>query len=136
MANTSNLPSVKTFKYEDYPKSPEWFRNFLVSLNYFATPVYQIINGGITYQNTISPQIYTATVTAPAAGDTTFNFTNPIKIQPQAVLLGNIYEQGDSAAHPSLETCVYWHISQNVIYIDSIPNLTPSTTYVITLAIL
>jgi hypothetical protein len=133
--NSSNLPTNQNFKFEDFPGAEQWFAQFLSSLNLFVQPVYQILNGGVTYQNLTIPRIYTVTTTTPASGDVAFNFTNPLKIQPSAVLIGNIYELGQTSVHPTSATSVYWHISQGTIYVDNIPNLTTSTTYVITLIV-
>lgn len=133
--NSSNLPTSHQFKFEDYPDAPAYFAQFLSALNLFVDPVYQILNGGISTQNLIAPRMFTKIITTPASGDVTFNFVNPLRIQPSAVVIGNIYEQGDPSAHPTNPTCVYWHISQGSIYIDNIPNLTAATAYVITLAV-
>ncbi len=134
--NTSNLPTTRLFRFEDFPGAPKWFSEFLSALNLFVGPVYQILNGGVTYQNLTIPQLYTTTITAPASGSVTFNFTNPLKIVPSAVLLGNVYVSGQPSSHPISASCVFWHFSQGTIYIDNIPNLTTSITYVLTLAVL
>lgn len=134
--NTSNLPTAHTFKFEDYPGAPQFFAQFLNSLNLFVDPVYNILNGGITYQNLAAPKLFTKIITTPASGNVTFNFVNPLRIAPSAVLIGNIYEQGDPSAHPTDATCAYWHVSQGNIYIDNIPNLSTSQTYVIQLVVL
>lgn len=134
--NQSNLPTSRTFKFEDFPGAEQWFQQFLNSLNLFVDPVYQILNGGITYQNMMIPKTFTKVITTPAAGAVTFNFTNPLRITPNAVLLGNVYVNGYPSTHPASATCAYWHFSQGSIYIDDIPNLTASTTYVITLVVL
>lgn len=134
--NTSNLPTSRLFRFEDFPGAEEWFGQFLQALNLFVDPVYQVLNGGVTYQNLTVPQLYTATITAPASGPVTFSFTNPIRIAPRAVLLGNVYKSSSPATHPSLASCVYWHFSQGTVYVDDIPNLTASTQYVITLVVL
>jgi len=134
--NTSNLPTNQEFKFENYPGAEQWFQQFLNSLNLFTTAVYGILNGGVTYQNLTVPKVYTKTITTPASGPVTFNFTNPLRIQPQAVLLGNVYVNGNPSSHPSSASNVYWHVSQGAIYVDDIPNLTASTTYVITLVVL
>lgn len=134
--NTSNLPTNQEFKFENYPGAEQWFQQFLNSLNLFTTAVYQILNGGVTYQNLTVPKTLTRTVTTPASGPVTFSFTNPLRIQPQAVLLGNVYVNGNPSSHPTDASCVYWHLSQGSIYVDDIPNLTASTTYVITLVVL
>lgn len=134
--NQSNLPTNRTFKFEDYPDAEKWFAQFLISLNLFVDPVYQILNGGIGYQNLVVPQLYTKVITAPATGSTTFNFTNPLKIAPSAVLIGNVYVNGNPSSHPTSPAVVYWHFSQGSIYIDDILNLTASTTYAVTLVVL
>lgn len=134
--NTSNLPTNQEFKFENYPGADQWFQQFLSSLNLFTTAVYGILNGGVTYQNLTVPKTYTKTITTPDSGPVTFNFTNPLRIQPTSVIVGNVYVNGQPSSHPSDSTCVYWHVSQGTIYVDDIPNLTTSTTYVITLVVL
>lgn len=134
--NNSNLPTTFNFKNEDYPDAPNYFYNFLSSLNLFIGPVYSVLNGGITYQNLQIPQIYTKTITAPAAGNVTFSFTSVVKIVPSSVLIGNVYVSGNTSSHPTNEVGVFWHYSQGTIYIDNITNLTPSTMYVVTLVVL
>lgn len=134
--NASNLPTIYNFKFEDYPGAPQWFAHFLSSLYLFVNPVYQILNGGVAYQNLQVPKLYTLTVTAPASGNTTFNFKNPLTISPTAVLLGNVYQSGNPSTHPSSPAQVYWHFSQGTIYVDNITNLTASTTYVVSLVVL
>lgn len=133
--NFSNLPTSRQFKFEDFPGAEQWFAQFLNALNLFVDPVYQILNGGVTYQNLLIPKTFTKIITTPASGATTFNFTNPIRITPQAVLLGNVYVNGNPSSHPSSATCVYWHFSQGTIYVDDIPNLTAATTYSVTLVV-
>lgn len=133
--NNSNLPTTQSFKFEDYAGAPQWFAQFLTALNLFVNPVSQILDGAITYQNLQIPKLFTKVITTPAAGEVAFNFTNPLRIQPSSVVIGNISENGQPSIHPTDASCVYWHLSQNVIYIDNIPNLTTSTTYVVTLSI-
>lgn len=133
--NNSNLPSVQSFKFEDYPGAEQWFSQFLNSLNLFVQPVYQLLDAGVGYQNLLIPRNYTKTITAPAAGSVTFNFSNPLKIAPTSVLLGNVYVIGNPTTHPTSPAVVYWHFSQGNIYVDNITNLTASTTYSVTLTV-
>jgi len=134
--NASNLPTNRTLKFEDFPGAEKWFAQFLQSLNLFMDPVYQILNGGVNYQNLTVPQLFTKTITTPASGSVTFNFTSPIRIAPSAVLLGNVYQGSSPSTHPSSPAVVYWHYSQGTIYVDNITNLTTSTTYTVTLVVL
>lgn len=136
MANQSNLPTVSNFKFEDYKGAPPWFAQFLSSLYLFVNPVYQILNGGVAYQNLQVPKLYTQTITAPATGNPTFNFKNPLTITPTAVLLGNVSVSGNPSMHPISASQVYWHFSQGTVYVDNITNLTASITYVISLVVL
>lgn len=135
MAGNSNLPNQRLFKFENYPDAEPWFQPFLQSLNLFVDPVYQILDGGITYQNLMVPKIYNQVITSPVSGPLTFNFVNPLRFLPRSVTLGNVYAGNDTTSHPSLATCVYWHFSQGSIYVTNIPNLTASTQYNITLVI-
>ena len=132
----SNLPTIRRFKFEDYEGAPKWFEQFLQALNLFVDPIYQMVSGNISYSNMIAPQIYSKTITAPASGSVTFNFTNPLKIAPSAVVLGNVYVSGNFSSHPSSPAQIYWHFSQGTIYIDNITNLTASTSYVVSLVVL
>lgn len=134
--NQSNLPTSRVFKFEDYPGAETWFAQFLQSLNLFVSPVYDVLNGGITYQNLMIPKTYSQVITTPTAGVVEFNFKNPLRLNPTAVIIGNIYKNGQPSNHPSSATCAYWHFSQGSIYIDDIPNLTASTTYAVTLVVL
>lgn len=133
---TSNLPTNRRFKFEDFPSAPQWFSTFLQALNLFIDPVYQILDGGIGYQNLVVPKTFTKVITTPASGSVTFNFTNPLKITPSAVLLGNVYVNGQPSSHPSSPAVVYWHYSQGTIYVDNVTNLSTSTTYSITVVVL
>jgi hypothetical protein len=136
LLNQSNLPTNQDFKFENYPDAPEWFKQFLSSLNLFVGPVYNVLNGGVNYQNLTIPKLFTKAFTTPASGLVTFNFPNPLRINPSAVLIGNLYEGTSTSVHPTDATIAYWHLSQNVIYIDDIPNLTAATGYSVTFVIL
>lgn len=131
----SNLPTIRRFKYEDYPDAPKWFEMFLQGLNLFIDPIYQMVSGNIGYSNLTAPQLFTKTITAPASGNVTFNFMNPLRISPSAVTMGNIHVVGNPSTHPTSPVSVFWHVSQNSIYIDQITNLTAATSYVVTLIV-
>lgn len=133
----SNLPTVQRFKYEDYADAKDWqtaLQQFISALNLFVNPVYTILNGQVTYQNLTVPQLYSQMITA--ATPTTFNFINPLIIQPSAILLGNVYVAPNFNVHPTVVVQPMWHCSQNTIYIDDIIGLTPGTKYFIQLVIL
>jgi len=131
----SNLPTVRRFKYEDYPDAPKWFEQFLSGLNLFVDPIYQMVGGNIGYSNILAPQLYTVTITAPASGNVTFNFTNPLRISPSGVTVGNIYETGKASTHPTSPVSIFWHSSQGTIYVDQVTNLTATKSYVVTLIV-
>jgi hypothetical protein len=131
----NNLPTIRRFKVEDYTGSPEWFATFLEGLNLFVDPVYQMVSGGLNYSNMVAPKIYTTNLTSPAAGNVTLSFTNPLKIQPSAVVMGNVYVSGNTASHPAAAIQPFWHYSGNTIYIDNIVGLATSTKYVLTFVI-
>lgn len=132
----SNLPTIQILKYEDYAKAKDWqgaLQALISSLNLFMNPVYNILNGGVTFQNLTIPQTYTKVITASAT--TTFTFTNPLVIQPSAVLVGNVWT-GIPSTHPTGAVQAFWHYTGNSIVIDNITGLTAGTTYTITLAVL
>ena len=131
--NASNLPSVFRFKREDYPDAPEWFGQFLGQLNLYTNPVYSILNGGVTFQNLATPQIYSLTITA--SSQTRFTFQNPLRIPPSAVLVGNVYVSGAATLHPSVPVQVMWHLTDKDIIVDDVVGLTIGTKYFLTLVV-
>ncbi len=132
----SNLPTIQRLKYEDYARATDWKEGMQLlvnSLNLYITPVYDILNGGITYMNLTVPQTYQKVITA--AATTTFSFVNPLRQQPQAVLIGNCWS-GIPTTHPAVALQPYWHYTGNTIIIDNIVGLTSGTQYTILLVIL
>jgi hypothetical protein len=133
LQNNSNLPTIQRIKYEDYKDSPQWFAQFLMTLNLFMTAVYNIINRGITYSNigVIAPFTFTYT-----PGTTTnFSFTNPTISIPNNVIIGNVFIPPDRTMHPSSVTQIYWHYANGQIFVDSILGLTTGITYSITVSV-
>jgi|ERR1700676_1548773 len=132
----SNLPTTQRFKYEDYAEAKDWqeaLQKFINAVNLFVNPVYTILNGNVTYQNLTIPKLYSQLVTG--ATPTTFNFTNPLLIQPSAVIIGNIYIPPNFNIHPTVVTQVYWHADNTTIFIDDIVGLTVGTKYFIQLVV-
>ena len=133
----SNLPTVTRLKYEDYADAKDWqtaLQQLINALNLFIGPVYTLLNGQVTYQNLTIPQLYSQKIVG--ASPTIFNFVNPLIIQPSAVILGNVYIVPNPNQHPAVATQVYWHCSQNIIYVDDIVGLTPGINYFVELVIL
>lgn len=131
----SNVPTNRTFKFEDYPGAEQWFAQFLQALNLFTGAIYDMVNGNISYQNLTIPKTFTKTLTTPAAGSPTFTFANPLRIAPTWVVLGNVYQGTSTSTHPSSPPVVLWHYSQGTIYVDNVTNLTASTQYTLTLVV-
>jgi hypothetical protein len=132
----SNLPTVQRLKYEDYSDAKSWqqaLQQFIATLNLFVNPVYNILNGQVTYQNLTAPQIVTYTVTA--ATPTSFSFTNPLIIVPGAVILGNVYIPPNFNQHPAVACEVMWHFSGNTIYVDDVVGLTPGIKYTLVMVV-
>ena len=133
LINSSNLPTIQRIKYEDYKDAPAWFAQFLTTLNLFMTAVYNIINRGITYAN--------LSVIAPFSfqfvqGSTTgFQFSNPISINPNNVIVGNVYETGNVTAHPSGAVTLFWHYTNGSIVVDSIVGLTAGVNYTLSVMV-
>lgn len=132
----SNLPTIQRLKYEDYARNGTWqqaVQALVNSLNLFMTPVYDILNGGVTYMNLTVPKTFTKVITA--ASPTTFSFVNPLAIAPSAVLVGNVWT-GIPSTHPSGAVSVFWHPTGSAIVIDDVVGLTSGTQYNLTLVIL
>ena len=133
LQNNSNLPTINRIKYEDYKDAPQWFAQFLMALNLFMTAVYNIINRGILYSNigVIAPFTFQFT-----PGTTTgFKFANPTTGIPTNVIIGNVYETGDTTVHPTVPVQLFWHYSNGSILVDSIIGLTTGTTYTLSVTV-
>ena len=133
LQNNSNLPTIQRIKYEDYKDAPSWFAQFLMALNLFMTAVYNIINRGILYSNigVMAPFSFQFT-----PGTTTgFKFTNPTTSIPNNVIVGNVYETGNTIMHPTGPVQLFWHYTDGSIVVDSIIGLTTGTTYTISVAV-
>lgn len=133
LQNTSNLPTIQRIKYEDYKDAPAWFAQFLMALNLFMTALYNIINRGITYGNlgVIAPFGFQFT-----PGTTTgFKFANPTTGIPNNVIIGNVYETGNTIIHPAVVTQIYWHYTNGFIVVDSIIGLTTGVTYTLSVMV-
>ena len=136
MANQSNLPTIQRLKWEEVSREKTWqegMQSLIAMLNNFISPVYDILNGGVTMQNLVSPQILIKTITA--ATITTFTFTNPLRIQPSAVLVANVWT-GVPSTHPASAVQAFWHVSSNLVVVDNIAGLTAGTIYNLTLVII
>ena len=130
----SNLPTVQRLKYEDFADAGSWQKAIALlvdALNLFLTPVYNILNGGVAYQNLVAPQVYTTSFTG---GQTPPTFKNPLAINPNSVIIGNVWSVITST-HPAVAVQCFWHVSGNTIVIDSIVGLTSGTVYTITFVV-
>jgi hypothetical protein len=133
LQNNSNLPTIQRIKYEDYKDAPNWFAQFLMALNLFMTAVYNIINKGITYNNlaVIAPFSFQFT-----PGTTTgFKFSNPISITPNNVIVGNVFQTGNTIIHPTGAVTLFWHYADGSIVVDSIVGLTTGVNYTLSVIV-
>jgi len=133
LQNNSNLPTIQRIKYEDYKDAPSWFAQFLMTLNLFVNAMYNIVNRGITYANlgVIAPFTFQFT-----EGTTTgFRFTNPTISVPKNVIIGNVYETGDTTVHPTGAVTLFWHYTNGDIVVDSIVGLTTGVNYTISVTV-
>lgn len=133
ISNNSNLPSVQRIKYEDYKGAPDWFGQFLNTLNLYLTAAYNIFNRGISYSNlgVIQPFAFTFT-----PGVTTgFKFANPLIQAPQNVIIGNVYISSNLANHPTVPIMLFWHYSNGFIFVDSFVGLTNGVNYSISVLV-
>ncbi len=133
LQNSSNLPTIQRVKYEDYKDAPAWFAQFLQTLNLFINATYNIINRGITYNNlaVIAPFTFQFTATS----TTGFKFTNPITVNPTNVIIGNVYETGNTTVHPTGAVTLFWHYANGSIVVDSIVGLTPGINYTLSVIV-
>ena len=131
--NNSNLPTIQRIKYEDYKDAPAWFGQFLQTLNLFINAIYNIVNRGVTYANlaVIAPFTFQY-VQGSTSG---FKFTNPITVNPSNVIIGNVYETGNTTAHPTGAVTLFWHYTNGFIVVDSIVGLTSGVNYTLSVIV-
>jgi hypothetical protein len=131
-------PSVGRFFAEDYRDAPAWFKSkFLSTLNLFAFPTFTALNSGITAEN-LNVQFYSTTFVGSAtATSNAFSFQSAIQGTPVAVTLAQIQVVG--AATPtyisSAVSVANWSYTGSTITIHSIPGLSNSVHYKLTLRV-
>jgi hypothetical protein len=130
----SNLPVFWRFSIEDYKDMPSSFADFISKLNIFSTGTYNIIDGGITFQN-LQQSVYTFEITGGNTSVTTFNFVNPLSIQPSVVIIGHVL-QSSAILNPvsTIVHCQSWTFDGTNINLP-ITGLTAGVAYTITVFI-
>ena len=130
----SNLPSLWRFDYGDYSQLGSTFQKFLANLNLFTLAVYNILNGGITFEN-MQRSIYKATITA---GEITpMSFVNPLSIPPNGLHLVQALAVGNTTqALTSSVSVGNWTYDGSVINILNISGLVAGVTYQIALEVM
>lgn len=138
--SNSNLPTIKRFYADDYKTAPNYFQQFLSTLNLYSEPIYNILNQGVDLTMNTTEEIYTFTLTnASATGSSnTYNFT-PKKFigQPNGVIIGQcIYNTSNGIATAiGGQVTLDWIYSGNQVKILAIYGLTANKNYTFTLRI-
>ena len=131
MAN--NLPSVWRFDLGDYTGLGSVFSKFLSNLNLFTLACYNILNGGIGFQN-MQRAIYRITVTA---GEyTPLSFVNPLPVAPSGLSLVQCLAVGNTPQALSSSVSVgNWMYNGKTISVLNISGLVAGVTYQIALEV-
>ena len=128
MANGNQpLPSTWRFDYGDYSPLGATFQKFLSNLNLFTLAVYNILNGGVGFQN-LQRTIYSVTLTAGQV--TPLSFVNPLPIAPSGLSLVQCLAQGNTPQALSSSVSVgNWSYDGVNINILNISGLVAGVTY-------
>lgn len=134
----SNLPSIKRFYAEDYPNTPEWFNQFLGSLNDFTDPIYGILNGNVDVTNNTADEIYRFSFTAVSstASLNTYTFF-PKKFigAPNGVVVGQCLVNASTVTPVGNPVAIDWVWTGSQVSIIAIYGLTTAVSYQFTLRI-
>lgn len=135
----SNLPSTKRFYAEDYKEAPQWFQRFTGQLNLFTEPTYNIMNGGLSTENTIE-EIYSLQVkNASATGSSNTFLFSPKKFvgAPNGVIIGQCLFNSTTGIATAIGNPVTldWVYTGSQIKILAVYGLTASANYTLTLKI-
>ena len=95
----ARVPQLSSLSADDYPDAPEWFRQFLETLNPFVGDTTQALSGGLNKDN-IARQYETLTIETRAfAADTFANgavqIKNRLSTKPTAVIVCQVYPQAN-----------------------------------------
>lgn len=132
--NGSNLPPVWRFDYGDYTGLGAIFQKFLANLNLFTLAIYNILNGGVGFQN-MQRTVYSTTVTAGAT--TPLSFVNPLAIAPSGLGLVKVLLQGKvNTALTSAVSVANWYYDGRNINVLNIVGLTNGSSYQISIEVM
>ena len=131
---SSNLPPVWRFDFGDYTALGSVFQKFISNLNLFTLAVYNLINGGIGFQN-LQRAIYSTTVLAGAT--TPLVFVNPLGIPPNGVSVVKVLLSGKTnIAIANAVSAANFYYDGKSINILNISGLTPGSTYQISIEVM
>ena len=135
MANGNQpLPPLYRFDYGDYSSLGATFQKFLSNLNLFTLAVYNILNGGVGFQN-LQRTIYSVVLTAGQV--TPLSFVNPLSIAPSGLSLVQCLAQGNTPQALSSSVSVgNWTFDGSTITILNVSGLVAGVTYKLSLEIM
>lgn len=134
MAAKNNLPPVWRFDFGDYGALGPVFQKFLSNLNLFTLAVYNILNGGIGFQN-LQRAIYSTQVVADTV--TPLQFVNPLGVAPSGVAVVQVtLDAAVATAITSAVSVANWYYDGRNINILNITGLTAGETYAISLEVM
>lgn len=132
----SNLPSIRRFFDEDFKDAPSWFHQFIGTLNKYAEPIFNILNGGIDISANTLEEIYYLNITnASSIGANNTATFSPKKFvgAPHGITVGQCLLNNTTATIASVTLSWIWNGSQ--IAIKSVYGLTDGLSYSLTLRI-
>ena len=123
-STSTPLPSVYRFDPADYSGLGSIFDKFIGNLNLFSQPVYNLLNGSLSFSN-FERAIYKI----PIKGGATLKFVNPISIPPSGLNVAQVVPVPVNAV-----SVAGWSFDGTNITVTPI-GLTTSTLYSITLEV-
>lgn len=138
----ASLPPSKRITKEDLKGSPDWVTQLLTPINSFFESVYSALDKNLTLGDNLSGNIVSIKVntkttygTIPLADNwEIISTTNPLKIRPRSVVLGQIVETEKFSTLTS-PIQIHWDYLNNSIRVRYISGLAASTKYDINLLV-
>ena len=139
----AKTPLIKRIAMEDYSELPaemkQPFEKLVGQLNMFFISVFNAMDGGLTFGDNVTGQWKQFTVTAPAAGNTTYLFLTDV-YSPRGVSIEKIHDITTGTYTPisasvSLSWTIYTANNLKQIFIENITGLTANHKYDITVLV-
>lgn len=128
----AQLPTIKRFLTEDFPKQAEWIGSLFYPLNLLLTTIYSNLNNGITLADNVKSQV----ATLPVIGSNP-SVSFPYKFSPASpigVSVINVVQTDIPAVAPTAAIGCTWTNSSGVVT-ATVQGLNSTSAYNVTFVV-